>query len=251
MQDLNIGFLSANQLNVKSKGQEFLELLCTYLPAFTPKRYGAWEPLDSNFDIDNIEEPLQCWNNEYFIWKSYRLACEGIASMDNKSIHSSINIIGKSKSVNCTQVINFFLKTAELIKPDFAFVHLFSDEELNTITERLHTTLYDMSMPFRTSISTHELRKYIPNLCWGTIFGSPYIKLFSQKRLLSAPGLIVRELSEKAIYIQLSEKLTDLKSNYQSVNATRNKVKKHLNNNAFLDFELGTKHEYNTPEFYF
>ena len=59
------------------------------------------------------------------------------------------------------------------------------------------------------------------------------------------------QLSEQAIYIQLSEKLTDLKSNYQRVNAIRKKVKEHLNNNAFLDFELGTKHQYNTPKFYF
>lgn len=171
--------------------------------------------------------------------------------MDNKSIHSSIDIIGKSKSVDCTQVVSFFLKTAELIKPDFAYVHLFSDEELDTIAKGFHTTLYDMSMPLRTGISTHKLRKYIPELCWGTIFGSPYIKLFSREHLLSAPGLIVKEVSEKAIYIQLSEKLTDLKSNYQEVNATRKKVKKYLNNNAFLDFKLGTKHQYNTPEFQF
>lgn len=41
MQDLNIGFLSANQSTVKSKGREFLELLCNSLPAFTPVRYGA------------------------------------------------------------------------------------------------------------------------------------------------------------------------------------------------------------------
>ncbi|AFY55892.1 hypothetical protein Riv7116_3436 [Rivularia sp. PCC 7116] len=211
MQDLNIGFLSANQTTVKSKGREFLDLLRTYLPAFNPVRYGAWEPLNNYFNFSNIEKPLQCSNNEYFLWKSKRHACEEIASMDSKSIHSSIDIIGKSESVDCTQVVSFFLKTTELIKPDFAYVHLFSDEELHTITKGINTTFYDMSMPFRTGISTYELRKYIPNLCWGTIFGSPYIKLFEREHILSSPASKVQQLSENAIYIQLSEDLTDLK----------------------------------------
>ncbi|MBV6623856.1 MAG: hypothetical protein KI793_13130 [Rivularia sp. (in: Bacteria)] len=251
MQDLNIGFLIANQSIIKSKGREFFYLLRTHLPAFTPFRYGAWEPLNNDFNFDNIEEPLQCWNHEYFVWKNKRHACEGIASMENKFIHSSIDIIGKSKLVDCNQVVSFFLKTAELFKPDFAYIHLFSDEELNTITEGINTTFYDMSMPFRTGISTYELQKYIPNLCWGTIFGSPYIKLFTREHILSSPASKFQQLSENAIYIQLSENLTDLKSNYQSVNVSRKKVKQHLNNNAFLDFELGIKHQYNTPEFYF
>src|SRR6476619_5796824 len=43
-------------------------------------------------------------------------------------------------------------------------------------------------------VVTHRLKKYLPDIYWMTVFGAPYVRLFSQELLLSAPAYQVQEL---------------------------------------------------------
>jgi hypothetical protein len=248
MQDLDIGVLTPQRDKVRNQGKEILELLCTTLPKFTPSRYGIYDPLNKDFDLENLDEVLKDWDKS-FSWKSQRLASEGNVCMGDENTHAEIYLSGKSKFIEYKQAVHFFLESCILVEPDFAYIHLFSEEELDAVSEHAEADLYDLVMPFRRGVVIRELRKYIPNLCWGTVLGLPYVKLFGKENILSAPVSIIRELPNGAIYLQLSEKLDDLKKNYQKVDSIRQLAKQHLNHNAFLDPMLGTHHAYNTPEF--
>jgi hypothetical protein len=250
MKNLDIGILTSHQNKIRHQGYQFLNLLCNSLPKFTPERYGSYEPLDKEFDPENIDEALKYWNN-CFIWKSIRLASEGNAWMNNKNVHASMYISGKSKYIDCGDAVNFFLESTLLFEPDFAYIHLFPKEELNAAHPDVDIHLYDALMPFRQGVVTHLLRKYLPNLCWGTVLGSPYVELFGRENILSAPAPIIKELPYGAIYLQLSERLEDLQKNYREIDDTRQLVKRHLDCQAFLDPKLGIHHNYNVPEFQF
>jgi hypothetical protein len=248
MLDLDIGILTPSSLISKDKGRAILSLLCKFLPECIPEHYGNNEPLRYEFNLDNLEEALIFWQDP-FLWKRKKPRAEGSVLIAGQSeYHSAIYINGQSKQVCSQRIVEFIHCLADLVEIDFAYIHLFSEQELEAATA--DDQIYEMVMPFRIGVTTHELRKYLPNLCWGTIFGSPYIELFGRERLLSSPAPIIQELSETMIYIQASENLLDLKLEFNEFDSMRDSIKKHLNNDAFLDPDCGIKHSYNAPQFY-
>jgi hypothetical protein len=248
MQDLDIGILTSHREKLQNQGRKFLKLFCSHLPEVTPLFYGNHDPVNKEFKLENIDEIIKDWN-ECFFWKSTRLASEGRVWIDRKTTHSSIYIANKSKHLDCGNAVNFFLESTLLLEPDFAYIHLFPKEELLAAYPDIDMNLYDSVMPFRQGVVTHLLRKYLPNLCWGTVLGSPYVELFGRENILSAPAPIIKELPYGAIYVQLSERLEDLRENYREIDAVRQLVKKHLDCQAFLDPKLGVHYNYNVPEF--
>jgi len=85
--------------------------------------------------------------------------------------------------------------------------------------------------------ATCELIHCLPDMYWGVVFGKAYSDLFGMDKLLSAPAYHVEQLSDDAVYIQLSETLGDVLTNFDEVQAVREKVKEHLGN-AFFRPEL-------------
>jgi hypothetical protein len=242
MLDINIGLLTLENLEPKAQGRALLNLVWNLLPSMAPQRYGNCDPLNQKFELESLEEVLNFWQRTFF-WERSCPSAEGGVWMDDKRVHSAIYISSQSKSVVSSALVQFIQESAILFGADFAYAHLFSEQEFNSGT-------YDMYMPFRQGVSTNKLRKYLPNLCWGNIFGSPYIKLFGREHLLAAPAPLVIELNKNAIYLQLSESIFDLKSKYLEVNTVREQVKKHLNCNAFLDPNQGESYKYRVPQFF-
>ena len=147
--------------------------------------------------------------------------------------------------VNLTHAVEFLLAVSGILRPDFAYLHLFTEEQFSAIP-------YNMYSPFRQrGVATLLLRRYLPDLCWGTVFGPPYVRLFGRDVLLSAPVYRAQEIAQDTIYLQLSESLADLQTQYPAVDAVRQATKEHLGTDAFLNMELGQYHTYRTPEFAF
>jgi hypothetical protein len=83
----------------------------------------------------------------------------------------------------------------------------------------------------------HALRHWLPDVFWGTVFRAPYVALFGKDRLLSAPVAVVEEIADDMIYVQLTEKLTDVVDAELSVEAARAAFKRHVEVDAF--YRLG------------
>lgn len=241
MQDLDIGILTAKDFSLKTDGEYCLKLLCNLLPNFMPHKYGKNEEDTYLFNLEEIEKNLDSWGVSHLFWKSRRAVAEGSIWMRDRT-HGAIYISGKSKAVNLQNAVQFLVDQSTYLNADFAYIHLYTEEEFNT-------GVYEMIMPFRQGIVTHELRKNLPQLSWGTVFGMPYINLFGREHLLKSPAYLVRELSDKMIYVQLTESLSDLTTDYTMVELIRYKVKQHLNNNAFFNPTFERNHKYSTPIF--
>ncbi|MEW6736291.1 MAG: hypothetical protein AB1489_33670 [Acidobacteriota bacterium] len=242
MKDLDIGILSPKPLSSRQEGREFLSLLCNSLPEFIPERYGNHEPIRKKFNVEQIEDILNSWKWP-FLWTRQHPSVEGNIWMRDTRAHGTIYISAESRWLDLIKIEEFFKQVSILVNTDFAYIHILTKQEAKSVIED------ELLMPFRQGVTTHLLRKYLPNICWGTVLGPPYVRLFGRKQIFSAPAYKVVELAQETFYIQLSENLSDLKSRYSEIDAVRQQVKKHLNNNAFFDPQAEVDHKYNVPEF--
>jgi hypothetical protein len=100
-------------------------------------------------------------------------------------------------------------------------------------------------------VTSLELQKKLPDIFWSQVFGAPYVRLFGLQKLLNAPAYKVEQLGPEMVYIQLSETLFDMHERYAEVDAVRQRVKAHLDDNIFFKPENTPDHVYRTPDFEF
>ena len=91
------------------------------------------------------------------------------------------------------------------------------------------------------------LKKCVPDIYWTTVFGRPYVELFSRERLLSCPAHRITELDSGAIVIQLTPELKDVEAEEAAFERVRQDARSHLNNDAFFDPAKGLDHQYRVP----
>ncbi|WP_218080316.1 hypothetical protein [Anthocerotibacter panamensis] len=244
LHDFDLGFLTPINLGAKQLGKQFLSLLQDHMFDFSPERIGNYEPIKLAYNFNEIDACLDFWENP-FLWKRRKPRVLGNVWMSYPNQHSSVYITANSKQLDPQKIVEFFKATSHLLQVDFAYLHFLAEPESESwdVQQKL--------MPFRQGVTTHDLRKNIPNLCWATVFGKPYTRLFLLERILCAPAPIIQEIDKDTIYIQLSQDIFDLKSHYESINLVREKVKRHLNCNAFLDTSLPPQHQYTIPKFTF
>ncbi len=164
--------------------------------------------------------------------------------MNNINRHSWLYIGGKFNLVDPAQASLFLQQTSVQLPADFAYLHMFTEGEIAD-------TAYEMYSPYQQGIVTHDLRKCLPTLCWGMVWGPPYIKLFGRERLLSAPVYIARELGDQAIYTQLTEDVRDLQTQYDMVKDIRKNAMEYLGIDAFYQSDIERGHKYQVPHFHF
>jgi hypothetical protein len=244
MLDIDLGILSKIISFTRNDKEIILRQICEYLPEFTPQKYGYGAKYSNIFELDNIESALDFWDLEgEFYWRRLKPKVEGSIHTDYAAIHSSIFLNASCKPLlDLTKLVKYFLEASLCFSSDFSYLHLFSKQELEVQD-------YEMCMPFRQGVVTHQLRRYLPNLCWANIFGTSYIELFGRETLLSTPAFLVSEISKNIIYLQLTEDIYDLKTNYLEVDGVRQKAKRHLDNNIFFNSIHNKNHKYNTPKF--
>ena len=82
-----------------------------------------------------------------------------------------------------------------------------------------------------------------------TVFGKPYVDLFSRERILSCPAHRVQEMDNGSIIVQLTPELRDTAAEEAAFERARQDARNHLNNDAFFDPIKGPDYQYRVPEF--
>ncbi|MGE8640640.1 MAG: hypothetical protein ACN6PR_18440 [Achromobacter sp.] len=100
-------------------------------------------------------------------------------------------------------------------------------------------------------LSTLVLKRSMPDLFWAQIFGKAYVDLFGLDKLLSSPAYQVEQLTQDAVYVQLTESIFDVRDRPAEVHARKQLVKRHLDENIFLDSSRPATHLYRVPGFAF
>jgi hypothetical protein len=125
--------------------------------------------------------------------------------------------------------------------------------ESERMNQRIHKegfarVLWEMTVMQHTTV---KLEKCLPDLCWLTVFGRPYVEMFGRAGLLATPAHEVRELPSGSISVRLTEGLEDTPSAWQSFRQVRDRCKAHLDRDAFFDPVAPATHIYRVPQFHF
>ncbi len=240
----NVDILSPFSLTSYKEKADVIELVNAEA-AIAPESFGYCEPIRERFDVRKIPIIIGGWSQQFLWKKRSRPSIEGSAWSDwsDWPIHSSVVLWTTAYSDQQEAIQRFVTTGAELLKADFAYLHIVGEDDL--VRGETNGTISSGLI----LVSTHKLIRYIPDLYWLTVFGSPYVEGFGRERLLSAPAHRVTELEYGGIMLQLSESPMDFVTDPVRLATIRRDVKQYLNPNAFFDESLPTGHTYDVPQF--
>ena len=133
---------------------------------------------------------------------------------------------------------------------DFGFIHRITDADMSRGLANGTTGFLDTAKTEKhLFVPSHILHKFAPDIYWMTIFGRPYVELFSRERLRSCPAHRIKELENGSIVVQLTPELKDTITEEAAFERARQGARDYLNNNAFFDPIKGLDFQYRVPEF--
>lgn len=239
--EIVLGLLTSRPLDLPDEGSAFLRLLLTLPPRLFPERYGNSEPLKYSFDAQELDAVVgRAWRDP-FLWGRRRPRVEGSLWMGRGAQHSALHFRAPLAATSLAELKQFFFRAAEELRPDYGYIHAFADQEIDDAADPQATV-----MPFQRGLSSHDLRKCIPNLCVANFFGPPYVRLFGRERVLSCPASEIQPVGPDAIYLQVGGELGDVADQWKAFRVQREAVKAYLDVRAF--FVHGGA-SYRTPAF--
>jgi hypothetical protein len=159
--------------------KKLINALMMSFPEALPDKCGAFEPLKSHFDINNVDNICEMWGKTFF-WKNKKYKLEGsvISSWAGHQVHGWIAIAIDSRHVDIATIVNFLKQVADIFPVDFAAIHKIRDFDIENW--RSNNTLVKLNPKkddYILSLTTHILKKGIPDLYDYTLFGKCYVDL--------------------------------------------------------------------------
>jgi hypothetical protein len=190
MTKYHINVLTPERLVSCKSGLTILEEIQLMLPEALPDKYGFVEPLRGKFDPSNMAEICADWGDSFF-WKNSKTKVEGaIMSSDTvHPLHGWIHITIDCKSINFTKIVLFLKSLSYKIPIDFAMAHKL--EEIDLVKGGANGTIFRLNMKknnYSLSITTHSLRKGIPDFYDFMFFGNKYVELIGSDRINKLNG---------------------------------------------------------------
>jgi hypothetical protein len=242
--------LSPLPLNREEDARRLIGLWARMAPGILPDRFGTYEPLKQKFSIGDIEGLLARWEYQVLFKRVVKPKLEASVFMQYgpHRKHSTWTISIKEKTDSLLGLVDLLAGSAQEFCADFGFIHKPNDMDLDIGIASKSMSYLDVNKKnISLFITTHLLKVCIPDIYWITLFGKPYVNLFSRERLLSTPAYRVRELDGGAIMVQMTESIGDLQSSdYKS---HKERIKEHLSRSAFFDLDRGGDYRYCAPEF--
>ncbi len=245
--------LSPLPLNTEADARRLLGLWAEMAPHLLPDRAGTFEPLRKPFSITEMASIIAEWEFQILFKRVAKPKLESsvFVQYGPHRQHSTWKIsIDDSGVANLLELLSLVERAATDFSTDFGFIHrpIESDIAIGLASSSI-SYLSTAKRKIGLFVTTHHLEKYIPDIYWVTVFGKPYVNLFSRERLLSAPAYRVRELPNGSMLVQLTEYPPGLGEPPNSYETQKSLVKDHLNPKAFFSLEKGLEYEYSVPTF--
>lgn len=222
-----LGLLMPHSMSDSESGAQILQLLVRTAPDLSPEFYGNFEPVRKPFRT--VEEAIALWQPP-FLWKRKTgVRVDGAIWFGNPGNHSALYMTVTGRHQATDQAVTLVRADTAPLTVDFAYVHLLT--ELETKPPKAS---YDMWYPIDIGVTSHDLRKGIPNLCWAMVFGPPYVRMIGREKLMSAPCFTVKELSGERFYLQITPNLEDVREDFNGFEVSRQRLKAHLGEEFFL-----------------
>lgn len=254
MSDVFFEILTPAPLDRSEDAVALFKLWFDIAPGFFPDRAGACEPLRCKITPDTVDGCLNEWSLSYFTKRVAQPKLQSSIFMQYgpHREHGTWKICIKDHRKFNQRIFDSLMKEcANKFRVDFGFIHITTivDVERGKLDgtvkfldyNKKHTNLFVPSIQIR--------EKFVPNLYWMTVFGDPYVRIFTKERLLATPAYKVMELPSGEISIQLTPDVLDCITDEVGFEKKRRAAREFLNSNVFFDVEKGLEHSYNIPEF--
>ncbi len=251
VRDIELQILTPKRLRSRDQATAVLDLLCEPAYGLVPAKWDLYEPIRRPFECKDYEAILDEWGMS-FLWTRKQPRCQGSVWPSRFPVHGHgwITVTVRAEGFGVEGLIRFAQEASAALEAHFCFLHLLTEPEIAFGRQNGTVGCLDPKRGrYAITLPSRKLKMRIPDLYWGTVLGQPYVELFGKERLLSAPAFDLREIGGGCIYIQLSESIYDLETDYERVDGVRQAVKKHLDCNAFFDPDAPEGHVYNVPEF--
>jgi hypothetical protein len=225
--------------------ETLLDCLESLGPVFTPDRFGPWEPVRTPYER---QAALAAWDWAMLFRKlkpSLWLTTTGL--LGPRPRFSYFSVLGAVTRELEPLLENVLFTLAKPFDCQLGLLHVLTPADRPRGSKS--GTINGLTSKITLTVTTQDLVRFLPDVYWGTLFGSAYIELFGRERLLSAPCFKAEEVSPQLIYLQMTEKLSDCLKKPDEVDAVRARVRAHLDCNAIFDPALPSDHEYAVPDF--
>jgi hypothetical protein len=244
---------SSLPLDTSEDARRLLGLWAECAPGFFPDRTGSGQPLREKLSSTAVEVVLKHWWSQCMLKRVAppKLDASIFMRVRPHTKHSDWSIgLDKLQDYNPDAFYDLLRRSAVVFKADFGLIHCLTEADMtrgreNGTVAYLNTAKTEKNL-FVPSII---LKRYIPDVYWITLFGAPYVRLFSRQRLLSAPVHRVDELENGSIILQLTTHLADTVTDEAAFEHLRSSVRKHLNCDAIFDEKKGPQYAYRVPRF--
>jgi len=243
MIDVFLELRTGSSLYSLEDGQTLMGLLEELMPEWLPGRWGHDEPLRRTYSPEVLEE---AWSDE-LMWKGAKARANGMIFRPlGLRAYGAIRLDADSAEVDVSRAVSLLERLGLAFDGVYGFLHRVTRADLKGAAP--DSVGFFNGEPL-LSAPEIKLRRWLPDLYWGNVFGPPYVELFGRERIESAPAHIVKQVGPDLYYLQLSEQLEDMRDKRDEVAAVRAAVKQHLGANAFWDPALGEEHVYDVPAF--
>ena len=252
MSDTFFEILSPLPLNRQEDARKLFQLWAENAFQFLPNRWGLYEPLRHHFSMSSLDEAIRTWEFNFLVKKTASPKLEGYIAMQYGPHRSTAcgPLVWTPKILTNAAFCRLLERSAAAFSADFGLIHTIT--EADTSRGRAHGSVSFLDTAKTEKflyVASPMLKKCVPDIYWTTVFGRPYVKLFSRERLLSCPAHRIKELDNGAIVIQLTPELKDIAAEEAAFERVRQDARNHLNNDAFFDPAKGLDYQYRVPEF--
>lgn len=253
MTDVFFQILSPLPLNRRQDARKLFQLWADNAFHFLPNRWGLYEPLRHHFSLSTLDEAIRTWEYAYYLKRtaSPKLRASILMQYGPHRDHSTWTIGLKNvKDFEQLPFRQLLECSAGAFSADFGFIHKITEAEISRGRANDSISFLDTARTEKhLFLVTHLLNKCLPDIYWTTMFGKPYVKLFSRERLLSCPAYSVKELDNGSVVVQLTPELKDTAADEAAFERVRQDARNHLNNDAIFDPAKGLDYRYRVPEF--
>ena len=257
LKDAKVGFYHHGAMNTEETFMPLVEDFVQNLPELMPDVWGITEPYRDPFDPDEIRAKMASWHHSDagkwdFDWrrKGKPKAWGGFKKMvwpvlgprhANSFFYVYLPLELESRLIEYTKHV------AKIFSVDYASFSWGLDPYRTQEEQDRHLAT---GAP-RVFLRSVDMVKHLPALYWSQVFGPPYVRLFGLDKLLSAPAFKVEQLGPEMVYLQQTESLFDVRERYDHVDAVREKVKAHIDDNIIFNPNNTPDHVYRVPDFQF
>ncbi len=217
--NLTLRILIPYSLEDSSNCMLFLKILKEHLPEAFPDNIGNWEPIKTPFTT--VENTFEYWKDPFYWTRQKRLRCEGGVYLGEGFQHSIVTIWARAKHFPTAHFVDFLCTICSYFKSDIGYIY-------SLVTRESEIFDYDLWYPLSLGLAPHRLRKGIPLLPWATVFGAPYVNLLGMDAFLDVPAHTVTPLNDQQVYIQITEHIEDIYTDYDGFARKRAQIMDHL-----------------------